>query len=136
VGGLFFLVGILRPAASSVPLAERLPLLSTAMGRFFLWVWIAIIVLLVTGNTMIFMLGGMAGVPLYIHLMQALGWVMFLLFGHMFFSPWRRVRVALSAGALADALRAMNQLRFFAAINLAIGLLVVVIATGGRYWVG
>ncbi|ERJ19239.1 Putative membrane protein [Salinisphaera shabanensis E1L3A] len=136
VGGLFFLVGILRPAASSVPLAERLPLLFTAMGRFFLWVWIAIIVLLVTGNTMIFMLGGMAGVPLYIHLMQALGWVMFLLFGHMFFSPWRRVRVALSAGALADALRAMNQLRFFAAINLAIGLLVVVIATGGRYWVG
>ena len=136
VGGLFFLVGILRPAASSVPLAERLPLLSTAMGRFFLWVWIAIIVLLVTGNTMTFMLGGMAGVPLYIHLMQALGWVMFLLFGHMFFSPWRRVRVALSAGALADALRAMNQLRFFAAINLAIGLLVVVIATGGRYWVG
>ena len=53
VGGLFFLVGILRPAASSVPLAERLPLLSTAMGRFFLWVWIAIIVLLVTGNTVI-----------------------------------------------------------------------------------
>lgn len=136
VGGLFFLVGILRPAASSVPLAERLPLLSTAMGRFFLWVWIAIIVLLVTGNTMIFMLGGMAGVPLYIHLMQGLGWVMFLLFGHMFFSPWRRVRVALSAGALADASRAMNQLRFFAAINLAIGLVVVVIATGGRYWVG
>ncbi|MES1930845.1 hypothetical protein SADO_16418 [Salinisphaera dokdonensis CL-ES53] len=133
VGGLFFLVGILRPAASAVPLAERLPLLSNAMGRFFLWVWIAVIVLLVTGNTMIFALGGMGAVPLYIHLMQGLGWIMFLLFGHMFFAPWRRVRVALAAGALADASRAMNQLRFFATVNLVIGLVIVVIATGGRY---
>lgn len=133
VGGLFFLVGILRPAASAVPLAERLPLLSSAMGRFFLWVWIAVIVLLVTGNTMIFALGGMGAVPLYIHLMQGLGWIMFLLFGHMFFAPWRRVRIALAAGALADASRAMNQLRFFATVNLAIGLVIVVIATGGRY---
>lgn len=133
VGGLFFMVGILRPAASAVPLAERLPLLSSAMGRFFLWVWIAMIVLLVTGNTMIFLLGGMGAVPIYIHLMQGLGWVMFLLFGHMFFAPWRRVRVALSAGALADASRAMNQLRFFATVNLVIGLVVVVIASGGRY---
>jgi uncharacterized membrane protein len=133
VGGLFFLVGILRPAASGVPLADRLSLLSTVMGRFFLWVWIAIIVLLITGNTMIFLLGGMGAVPVYIHLMQALGWVMFLLFGHMFFSPWRRVRVALAAGALADASRAMNQLRMLATVNLALGLLVVVIASGGRY---
>jgi len=75
----------------------------------------------------------MGAVPVYIHLMQALGWVMFLLFGHMFFSPWRRVRVALAAGALADASRAMNQLRMLATVNLALGLLVVVIASGGRY---
>lgn len=133
VGGLFFLVAILRPAASRLPLADRLSLLSTAMGRFFLCVWIAIIVLLFTGNTMIFLLGGMGAVPVYIHLMQALGWVMFLLFGHMFFSPWRRVRVALGAGTLADASRAMNQLRILASVNLVIGLLVVVIASGGGY---
>ncbi|GAB3676575.1 CopD family protein [Salinisphaera aquimarina] len=133
VGGLFFLVGILRPAASSVPLAERLPLLSNAMGRFFLWVWIAIITLLVTGNTMIFVSGGMAAAPLYVHIMQGLGWVMFLLFGHMFFSPWRRVRVGLAAGALADASRAMNKLRFFATVNLVIGLVVIVVAVSGPY---
>jgi len=133
VGGLFFLVGILRPAASSVPLGERLPLLSIAMGRFFLWVWIAIITLLVTGNTMILALGGMAAVPLYVHVMQGLGWVMFLLFGHMFFSPWRRVRSALAAGALADAGQAMNKLRFFASVNLALGLVVIVVGVSGPY---
>lgn len=107
VGGLFFWVAMLRPAVSAVPLADRLSLLSGALGRFFLWVWIAIIVLLFTGNTLIFLLGGMGAVPIHIHVMQGLGWVMFLLFGHMFFSPWRRVRVALNAGALADANRAM-----------------------------
>ena len=64
IGGLFFMVCILRPAAAAMPLAERLPLLSNAMGRFFLCVWIAIIVLLVTGNTVVFMTGGMAAAPL------------------------------------------------------------------------
>lgn len=133
VGGLFFLVGILRPAASSVPLAERLPLLSVAMGRFFLWIWIAIIVILITGYAMIGLLGGMASVPLYINVMQGLAWLMFLIYGHMFFSPWRRVRAALKAGALGDAGRAMNQLRLFASLSLLLGLIVIVVATGGSY---
>ncbi|WP_423822883.1 CopD family protein [Salinisphaera sp. SPP-AMP-43] len=133
VGGLFFLIGILRPAASAVPLGERLPLLSIAVGRFFLWIWIAIITLLITGYAMIGLLGGMAAVPTYINVMQGLAWVMFLLYGHMFFSPWKRVRAALAAGALADAGRAMNQLRFFAAVSLALGLAVIAIASGGSY---
>lgn len=133
VGGLFFLVGILRPAASSVPLGERLPLLSIALGRFFLWIWIAIIVLIVTGYAMISLLGGMAAVPLYINVMQGLAWVMFLIYGHMFFSPWRRVRAGLNAGAIGDAGRAMNQLRLFATLSLVLGLIVVAVASGGRY---
>lgn len=133
VGGLFFLVGILRPAAASVPLGERLPLLSIAIGRFFLWVWIAIFTLLITGYAMTFMLGRMGGVPAYIYVMQAVGWAMILLQGHIFFAPWRRVRAALNAGALADAGRAMTQLRLFASINLVLGLIVVAVAAGGRY---
>ena len=133
IGGLFFMVCILRPAAAAMPLAERLPLLSNAMGRFFLCVWIAIIVLLVTGNTVVFMTGGMAAAPVYVHVMQGLGWLMFALFAHMFFAPWRRMRVALAAGTLADAGRAMNQLRVLAGVNLALGLIVVVVGSGGRY---
>jgi len=133
VGGMFFLVAVLSPAASSVPLAERLPLFSDVMGRFFLWVWISIITLLVTGYAMIGVIGGMGAAPVYVHLMHGLGWLMFLLFGHMFFAPWRRVRNALAAGALADAGRAMSQLRLFSTIGLALGLVVVAIAAGGGY---
>ncbi|MGB7758138.1 MAG: CopD family protein [Salinisphaera sp.] len=133
VGGLFFLVGVLRPAASSVPLGERLPLLSVALGRFFLWIWIAIFTLLITGYAMTGLLGGIAVVPPYINIMQALAWVMMALYAHMFFAPWKRVRAALAAGALADAGRAMNQLRLFATASLWIGLLIIAIATGGSY---
>lgn len=133
VGGMFFFVAVLRPASSSVPLAERLPLFSDVMGRFFLWGWIAIITLLATGHAMIGMTTGMGGAPMHVHLMLGLGWVMFLLFGHLFFAPWRRIRNALAAGALADAGRSMSQLWLLITINLLIGLFVVVIATGGRY---
>ena len=133
VGGLFFMLLVLRPAAGHVPLGERLSLFSEALGRFFLWVWVSIITLLATGYAMIFMLGGMGAVPGYVHLMQGLGWVMFLLFGHIFFGPWRRLRAALAAGALADAGKAMNQIRIVATIALMLGLVIVLTATGGRY---
>ena len=33
------------------------------------------------------LLGGLAVVPPYINIMQALAWVMIALYGHMFFSP-------------------------------------------------
>lgn len=133
VGGLFFMLLVLRPAAGSMPLGERLPLFSEALGRFFLWVWISIITLLATGYAMIALLGGMAAVPGYVHIMQGLGWIMFLMFGHIFFGPWRRLRAALTAGALADAGKSMNQIRILATVALVLGLVVVFVAAGGRY---
>lgn len=133
VGGMFFLLCIVRPAAGAMPVAERLPLFSDMMGRFFVWVWLSVIALLVTGYAMIFMLGGMAAIPTYVHIMQGLGWIMFLLFGHVFFGPWRRMRRALEAGALVDAGRALNQIRVLVSIVLVLGLINVVIAAGGRY---
>lgn len=133
VGGLFFLLMAARPAAFSMPVSERMPLFSKMLGRFFLWVWLSIIVLLVTGYMMIHALGGMAVVPSTVHIMQGLGWLMVLMFGHIFFAPWRRMRTALHAGALMDASRALNQIRVLASIALILGLIVVVIAAGGRY---
>lgn len=133
VGGLFFTVGILWPAASAAPLSDRLPLLSITLGRFFLWIWIAIFTQLVTGYAMMGLLGGIAVMPAYINVMQGLAWVMILLYGHIFFSPWQRARAALNTGAMADAARAMHQIRLLAIVSLWIGLLIVVVASGGSY---
>lgn len=133
VGGLFFLLLVVRPAGSALPVGDRLPLFSKMLGRFFLWVWLSVITLLITGYVMIVMLGGMAAVPTYVDIMQGLGWIMFLMFGHLFFAPWRRMRTALEAGALMDAGRALNQIRILASVVLVLGLVVVVIAAGGAY---
>lgn len=134
VGGMFFAYLVLRPSVSSISLAERLPLWSRVFGRFFLFVWLAIITLLVTGYWMLFnVYGGFAGAPVYIHIMHGLGWLMFLMFAHLFFAPWRRLRAALEAGTLDDASRYLNKIRIFVAANLFLGLFVVAIAAGGRY---
>lgn len=133
VGGMFFTYIALRPAATALSLAERLPLWSAVLGKFFLWVWLAIVVLLVTGYWMFFAWNGGLEAPLYLHVMEGLGWIMFLMFGHIFFSPWRRLRASLAAGTLNEAARYLNQIRLLLGLNLALGLAVVVVATSGRY---
>lgn len=134
VGGMFFAYMALRPATAGLSLAERVPLWSRALGRFFLWVWLAVIALLVTGYALIFgFFGGMGAVGTHIHVMHGLGWVMFLAFGHLFFGPWKRLRAALAAGSVDEAARHLNQIRWIVALNLTLGLIVVAVASGGRY---
>lgn len=129
VGGMFFAHTAMRPAAASLPPDARLALLSDALGRFFAWVWIAVVLLPVTGYAMAFAyFGGFAHLGPFINIMQGLGWLMILLFLHVFFSPFRRLRRTLAAGDLAGAASQMNQIRLFVTINLVLGLVVVVIA--------
>src|SRR5262245_24953626 len=91
VGGMFFAYVMLRPAAGPLEPAERLPLWQRVFRRFFTWVWASIILLLISGYSMLFhAFGGFAGAPLHVNLMQGIGIVMMLLFLHLFFAPWRR----------------------------------------------
>jgi uncharacterized membrane protein len=53
VGGMFFAYMALRPAASALEPPVRLPLMRSALGRFFPWVLASIVTLLVTGYGMI-----------------------------------------------------------------------------------
>lgn len=134
VGGMFFAYVALRPAAAALSVAERLALWSQVLGRFFLWVWLAIVTLIVTGYWLTFgVFGGMDSVGMHVHIMQGLGWIMFLAFAHLFFAPWRRLRRGLETGALEAAQRSLNQIRIIVAINLVLGLIVVLIAAGGRF---
>lgn len=136
VGGMFFAYMALRPVAAALlepPL--RLPLWSQVFARFFRWVIAAVIVLPVTGYWMLFTLfGGMAGAGLHIHLMQGIGIVMFLIFGHLYFGPYRRMQSAIAQQDWKEAGARLAQIRKTVATNLSLGLLVVVIAGSGRYW--
>lgn len=79
---MFFAYVVLRPSAGSLLEGpDRLTLWSGVFQRFFPWVWVAIVILLSTGNVMIFsVFGGMQQAGLHIHVMNGIGWIMFLLF--------------------------------------------------------
>jgi uncharacterized membrane protein len=80
VGGMFAIYMCLRPALGALEPPQRLRLMRTTFGKFFPWVWAAILLLLVSGHWMVFMtFGGFAGVRVHIHLMQGIGWVMIAL---------------------------------------------------------
>ena len=135
VGGLFFALVCLRPAAAGLDPAHRLKLWADALGAFFRWVWIAAVLLLATGLWMMFsVLGGMEGAGMHVHLMLGIGLLMMLMVGHIWFAPLKRLRGAVAGSHWADAGKALNQIRVLIAVNLALGLAVLAIASGGRYF--
>ncbi len=135
VGGMFFALVCLRPAAMALEPAPRLQLWEGALRRFFPWVLMAMLVLLGTGLWMIFaVLGGMKIAGAHVHLMLGLGLLMMLLVLHTYFVPFRRLRQAVTAGHWTDAGKNLHQLRVFITVNLVLGFIVIAIASGGRYF--
>jgi uncharacterized membrane protein len=135
VGGMFFAYMALRPAAAkTLEPGQRSLLWCRTLSLFFLWVWVSIVVLLVTGYGMVgSYFGGMANVGLHIHIMQGLGLLMMLLFLHIYFAPYRRLKQAIAADDTPEAGRRVGQIRMFVGINLILGLIVVIVGSGGRY---
>lgn len=135
VGGMFFAYMALRPVAANLLAPPiRLPLWSQVFGRFFPWVWIAVIILPVTGLWMVYsVFGGLGQVGLYIQLMMGIGMLMILLYIYVFFSPYRRLNRALTADQLPEAGQQLAQIRIIIGFNLMLGLLVTVIASAGRF---
>ena len=135
VGGMFFAHQVLRPAAVMLEPAPRLTLWSRVLGRFFAWVFAAIVLLLLTGYAMVFGLyAGFAGIGLHVQLMQGIGILMMLLFLHLYFAPWRRFRAAVARQDWAEGGRQLGQIRTIVTINLVLGIIVAAIGSSGRYW--
>ena len=85
VGGMFFAYVVLRPSVGLLEPEARLALWQRVFRRFFPWVWLSIVVLLASGYGMLFLyLGGFAGAGGSVHIMQAIGIVMMLLFAHLY----------------------------------------------------
>jgi len=135
VGGMFFAYQVLRPvAAQQFEPPQRLKLWTQVFRRFFPWVWVSVILLPISGYWLAFRLyGGMNAVGLHIHIMQGLGWLMILLFMHLYFSPFRRLKEAVITEQWPEAGKRLNQIRQIVGINLLLGILVITIAAGGRY---
>jgi uncharacterized membrane protein len=135
VGGMFAAYVCLRPAAGSLEAPQRLLLWRNFFAKFFPWVWISVLLLLVSAYWMLLTtFGGMSGAPLYIHLMQGIGWLMVLLFAWLFHGPWLKFKRAVDAKDWPAAGPQLNRIRQIIAVNLPLGLIVVVIGGTGRFW--
>ena len=135
VGGMFFAIMVLRLAAGELDPPIRVPLWGRVFQKFFPWVWMAVIILLLSGYWMIFAVwGGFAGLPLHVHLMQALGLIMILIYLHLWFAPYKRFKSALFDENITVAGNNLNQIRLLVTVNLLIGLVTAVIGSTGRYW--
>lgn len=137
VGGMFFAYVVLRPvAASQLEPPVRLTLWAGVFRNFFPWVWVCIGVILATGLWMIFgFFGGMGKIALYVHAMFGLGILMMLIFFHVFFAPYGRLKKAVAAQDWPAGGKALGQIRMLVGINTIIGLVTIAIAAGGRYLV-
>jgi len=125
VGGMFFAYVVLRPSMAVLEPAQRLALHGQVFRKFFLVIWHAMPVIVLTGFAMIFaVFGGMAGVRWNVHVMLLLGLIMAAIFLAIFFGPYRTFRAAPGPAPL-------DTIRKLIGINLILGLLISVIAVLG-----
>ena len=136
VGGMFFAYMCLRPiAASQLEPPVRLQLWVGVFGKFFPYVWLAVILLPLTGYLMISnIFNGMANAPLYVHLMNGTGSLMIFIYLHVFFAPYQRLKRAVAAQDWPAGGKALAQIRMLIGINMSLGLLTALIASGGRFF--
>jgi uncharacterized membrane protein len=125
VGGMAFAYIVLRPGMAVLEPPQRIALHSQVFRRFFLIIWHAMPLILLTGFIMIFaVFGGMASVAWPVHVMLLLGLVMSAIFLVIFFGPYRTFRA--SPGPVP-----LDAIRKLIGLNLALGVVTIAIAAFG-----
>lgn len=132
VGGMFFAYMALRPvAAAQLQPPARLALWVGVFGRFFPWVWASIVLLSGSGFALVAAVGGFGAVHPGVHAMTALGILMVLIYCFIYFVLFRPMKAGVAAEDWPGAGAALGRIRQLIAVNLSLGLAVVVVAKLG-----
>lgn len=132
VGGMFFAYMILRAAAAEIlQPPDRLRLWDNVFARFFNWVWLSVIILLITGFCMVFLHGGLAYVSSHVHLMALFGMGMVSIFIYVFFLSFRRFRLKVASQDWPGSGAMLATIRRLVGLNLVIGLSTIATAVLG-----
>ncbi len=133
VGGMFFAHQALRPAAvSTLEPPLRLQLWVATFKRFFPWVWLCITIVMTTG---LWMMMQYPKAPIFVHSMLGLGIIMMFIFMHVYFAPYNKLKKAVTAENWPDGGKALGQIRMLVGINTVIGILTIVVATAGKFFI-
>jgi uncharacterized membrane protein len=134
VGGMFFAYQCLRPvAASQLEPPARLTLWVGVFGRFFPWVWGAVVAILLSGLWMLFFVFNGFKSPLYMHVMLGLGLAMMAIFMHVYFAPYQGLRRAVAAQNWPQGGRHLAQIRRLVGVNVILGVITLSVGAAGRY---
>jgi uncharacterized membrane protein len=125
VGGMFFAYFVLRPSLVAIDPPQRMLLHTRVFRRFFMLVWHAMPIMLITGFGMLFLIGGMNQVPWPIHGMAALGVIMSAVFLAIVFGPYRKFRRTTDRTRMTSSL---DSIRKLIAVNLLLGLVTIILA--------
>lgn len=127
IGGMFFAHFCLRPvAAEQLPPPQRLPLLSAVLGRFFVAVGVALVLLWGSG-AILFANAGMAA-PANWHAMAGIAAVMTAIFLVIVLRHYPLLKKAIAAQNWPAGGAAMNTIRILVLTNLVLGFLTTAIA--------
>ncbi len=122
MGGMAFMVLALRPALGVLEPPHRLTVVHGVLSRFFVVVAVSIAVLLASGLALF---AGQATPARGWQAMAVLGLAMMLIFGHIWFSPWRRFKLAVAAANWPEAGQRAGQITMLAQVNLGLGWLAI-----------
>ena len=136
VGGMFFAHMILRPnAAKLLDPPIRLDLWKNIFKQFFPWVWVAIIVLFTSGYWMAFKLyQSIQHFPYHINIMMGITILLTTIFIFLYFSPFSKLKIHLESSNIPEAAKQLAKIRQLMTTNLLLGLIVIIIGSGGRYF--
>ena len=109
----------------------RLKLWQATFQRFFMWVWVAILLILLSGFWMFFQF---PAPPLFIHIMTGIGSLMVLIFFHIYFAPYQRLKKSVINENWPEGAKALGQIRTLVGLNLSLGLITTVVATAGKFF--
>lgn len=134
VGGMAFALVALRPTLHEVLAPpERAAVMEGVLRRFFRLVWHVMPVVIATGYALLaWGFGGFAGAGWHVHVMHLTGLLMAAIFLGIALLSFRRFRAARAAGNARAAAAALEQVRLLVTVNLALGLLTVIVAGWGR----
>ncbi len=138
IGGMAFSHLFMRPALGTLPAEQRLTFMHQVLQRFFNAVTVSAIFIFMTGVWMIARTAGQfaqAGIefamPVSWMFMAAVGMVMMAIFAWLRLLPYGRLHRAVTAQDWPAAGQALGTLRKGVAVNLVLGLIIIVVTMLG-----